>query len=187
MSLLPHLINELLDDYRRPTLGDLYDQNFGLGLLADEPFVPRATLIAAPLRCGYMRPWRSMAAGDSGVSSIETNDKEFKVSLDVQQFKPEELKVKLSDDGYVVVEGKHEERSDEHGFISRQFTRRYKLPENVMPDSLKSSLSSDGVLSLKADKKAIKGPEAKEIKITQTNQPAVKAADKKGAGEKMEE
>jgi crystallin alpha B len=51
--------------------------------------------------------------------------------LDVQQFKPDELTVKTVND-YVVVEGKHEERQDEHGFISRQFQRRYKLPNDIL-------------------------------------------------------
>ena len=46
----------------------------------------------------------------------------LQVNLDVQQFKPEELTVKVADK-FLVVEGKHEERSDEHGFVSRQFTR----------------------------------------------------------------
>lgn len=73
------------------------------------------------------------------------------MSLDVQQFKPEELKVKVVED-YIVVEGKHDERSDQHGFISRQFTRRYKIPENVDKAALVSNLSSDGVLTLKAPK-----------------------------------
>jgi crystallin alpha B len=78
----------------------------------------------------------------------------LQVNLDVQQFKPEELKVRVVDD-YLVVEAKHEERSDEHGFISRQFTRRYKLPEDVDPLALVSKLSSDGVLSLEAPKKVV--------------------------------
>lgn len=74
------------------------------------------------------------------------------VNLDVQQFKPEEINVKVVDD-HLVVEGKHEERQDKHGYISRQFTRRYKLPENVELESLKSTLSSDGILAITAPKK----------------------------------
>lgn len=70
----------------------------------------------------------------------------------MQQFKPEEIKVKVVDD-FIVVEGKHEERQDKHGYISRQFTRRYKLPPNVNLEAVKSSLSSDGVLSIAAPKK----------------------------------
>ncbi|KAK9510783.1 hypothetical protein O3M35_005495 [Rhynocoris fuscipes] len=185
MALLPVLINELLDDYRRPFFGDIYDQNFGMGLLNDAALTPMSTLMSVPLRCGYLRPWRNIAASDSGVSTIESNSKEFKINLDVQQFKPEELKVKVVDD-YIVVEGKHEERSDQHGFISRQFTRRYKLPDNVDKGKLVSNLSSDGVLSLQAPKLAIEDKASRDIQITQTNQPAIKQK-KDSKGDKMEE
>ena len=152
MSLIP-LINDLwLDDYRRPRLSDLYDQHFGLGLMNNETLSPTSNYLMNPFRTGYLRPWRNLSAGESGVSSIQSDRNEFKINLDVQQFKPEELKVKISE-GYVVVEGKHEERSDQHGYISRQFIRRYKVPEDVDEPSIVSSLSSDGVLTLKAPKK----------------------------------
>ncbi|KAJ9586551.1 hypothetical protein L9F63_028407, partial [Diploptera punctata] len=67
------------------------------------------------------------------------------VNLDVHQFKPDELTVKMVDD-FVVAESKHEEMQDEHGYISRQFQCRYKLPSDMDPGSVLSQLSSDGVL-----------------------------------------
>ncbi|XP_073996011.1 alpha-crystallin A chain-like isoform X2 [Rhodnius prolixus] len=186
MSLVPALINELLDDYRRPFFGNMYDQNFGMGLFNDEILTPRSSLLSVPLRCGYLRPWRTLDADDSGVSAVTSDSKEFKVNLDVQQFKPEELKVKVVDD-YLVVDGKHEERSDQHGFISRQFTRRYKMPEDVDKAALVSNLSSDGVLTLKAPKLALQEKASREIPITQTNAPAVKPKKTEKKGERMEE
>jgi len=166
MSLVPYLVNELLSELERPA----YDHHWA--------YHPYERLSITPLRTGYLRPWRALRQDNSGVSCV-TNDKDgFKVNLDVQQFKPEELSVKVVDD-YICIEGKHEERSDEHGFISRQFTRRYKLPDNVDKAALKSSLSSDGVLQLHAPKKAIAGAKERPIPITQTNQPAIKPSDKK--------
>ena len=53
----------------------------------------------------------------------------------------------------MLTEGKHEERQDEHGYISRHFVRKYKIPEDVDVQKLKSKLSSDGVLSIVAPKK----------------------------------
>lgn len=151
MAVIPFLMSGLLDDYRRPTLGDLFDQHFGMGL-TDNMFSPvHHSLLHMPLRSGYLRPWRHIAAPESGVSRLSDDKNEFKINLDVQQFKPEELKVTV-DNGYLVVDGKHEERSDEHGFISRHFTRRYKIPEDVDSKALVSKLSSDGVLSLQAPK-----------------------------------
>ncbi|XP_014282165.1 protein lethal(2)essential for life isoform X2 [Halyomorpha halys] len=181
MSLLP-LMNDLwLDDYRRPRLSDMYDQHFGLGLLNNESLTPVANYLLNPLRTGYLRPWRNVNVAESGVSSIQSDKNEFRVNLDVQQFKPEELKVKIAD-GFIIVEGKHEERSDQHGFVSRQFVRRYKVPEDVEDSSIASSLSSDGVLTLRAPKKGVAITEGREIPITTTNQPAVAPKSEKIEG-----
>lgn len=67
--------------------------------------------------------------------------------MDVQQFAPDEINVKTVGK-FVVVEAKHDERQDEHGYIQRHFVRRYALPENVEPNDVVSSLSSDGVLTI---------------------------------------
>ena len=110
----------------------------------------------------------------------------FQVNLDVQQFKPEELTVKTVDN-FIVVEGKHEERQDEHGFISRQFVRRYQLPDEVDPQAVVSQLSSDGVLTITGPKKALPSSE-RIVPINQTQAPAVQQVDAKGdaSQQKME-
>uniref|UniRef100_A0A8C3KR79 Heat shock protein family B (small) member 1 n=1 Tax=Calidris pygmaea TaxID=425635 RepID=A0A8C3KR79_9CHAR len=46
--------------------------------------------------------------------------------------------------------GKHEEKQDEHGFISRCFTRKYTLPPGVEATAVRSSLSPDGMLTVEA-------------------------------------
>lgn len=70
----------------------------------------------------------------------------------MQQFAPNEITVKVSD-GYIVVEGKHNEKQDEHGFISRHFVRRYTTPKDVDIDNVVSNLSSDGILTINVPKK----------------------------------
>ena len=88
-----------------------------------------------------------------------------------------------------MVEGKHEERQDEHGFISRQFTRRYKLPAEVDPQLVVSQLSSDGVLTIVAPKKSLPATaNERVVPINQTQAPALKQVDSKGdaSQEKME-
>ncbi|CAG2064813.1 unnamed protein product [Timema podura] len=180
MSLVPFFWGDVMDDLRRPR--SLFDQNFGLGLFNDDMLAPFTPQLLGPLRAGYYRPWRHLANRESGVSNVKIDKDSFQVSLDVQQFKPEEIKVKTVDN-YLVVEGKHEERKDEHGFISREFQRRYLLPEGVDPEAVTSTLSSDGVLSIAAPKKALPGIEKERtVPINFTNQPAIK--DKEG--EKME-
>lgn len=39
---------------------------------------------------------------------------------------------------------------DEHGFVAREFHRRYRLPSGVDPASVTSALSPEGVLSIQA-------------------------------------
>jgi crystallin alpha B len=85
--------------------------------------------------------------------------------LDVSQYAPEELEVKCSD-SEVMVTGKHEERQDNTGhFVSRQFSRRFVLPDNVDASRVASALTRDGTLTVEATKKAIEAPEARKIPI----------------------
>ena len=59
---------------------------------------------------------------------MQNDDKEFKVNLDVTHFKPNEISVKAIGNR-IVVEGKHDERQDDHGIIQRYFKRTYMLPK----------------------------------------------------------
>lgn len=104
---------------------------------------------------------------DSGSKIVADKDK-YQVCLDVQQFAPDEISVKIVG-REIVVEGKHEEKEDEHGFISRHFVRKYVLPEDYKPEDVTSSLSSDGVLSVMAPRKALPSVEGERVvAITQT-------------------
>ncbi|CAH0403562.1 unnamed protein product [Chilo suppressalis] len=129
----------------------LLDQDFGLAITPDDLL----TAVVAPSRSSdYIRPWRQLAAAarDMGSNIKEDKDK-LQINLDVQHFAPEEISVKTAD-GFIVVEGKHEEKQDEHGYISRQFTRRYALPKGVAVERVESRLSSDGVLTITAPREA---------------------------------
>ncbi|CAG9796051.1 unnamed protein product [Diatraea saccharalis] len=143
MALLPYL----LDDFRPRRVRDpLLDLDYDDGFLTDIFDRPKIQLRR------YIRPWRNLSALARDVGSTIKSDKDkFQINIDVQHFDPEEISVKTSD-GFIVVEGKHEERKDEHGFISRQFKRRYALPEGCNPETVESRLSSDGVLTVIAPK-----------------------------------
>ncbi|XP_046974216.1 protein lethal(2)essential for life-like [Vanessa cardui] len=159
MSLLPYILN----NYYRPNR--LLDQDFGLALTPDDML----TVVAAPLISqDYYRPWRQLAqaARDVG-SSIKADKDKFQVNLDVQHFAPDEITVKTAD-GFIIVEGKHEEKKDEHGFISRQFVRKYALPKGCNPDTVESRLSSDGVLTVVAPRQTSASKNEKTVPIQQT-------------------
>lgn len=134
---------------------------------------------------GYYRPWRTQA-GEKDTGSVVTFDKDkFQVNLDVQHFAPEEITVKVTGKNTIVVEGKHEEKEDEHGYISRQFVRKYVLPEDHDIEQIQSKLSSDGVLTITAPKVSDKmAVDDRTIPIHQTGAPSksvapVKTEDKK--------
>ncbi|XP_020492288.2 uncharacterized protein si:dkey-1k23.3 [Labrus bergylta] len=73
----------------------------------------------------------------------------WQVSLDVAHFSPSEISLSVSD-GFLEVRGKHEERPDEHGFIARCFTRKYRLPAEIDVSKIASTLSVDGILTVEA-------------------------------------
>ena len=81
-------------------------------------------------------------------------------------------------DKKIVIEGKHEEKQDEHGWISREFVRKYQIPENCDMDQVSSSISSDGVLTVLAPRKNSLEDKENErvIPIQYTGQPALKDA-----------
>lgn len=100
---------------------------------------------------------------------IHIGEDGFDVKLDVQHFTPEEIKVKTVGNS-IVVEAKHEEKKDsESSYISRQFERRFELPSDFKPEQVISSLSSDGVLSIKCPKsEALEGIKVRQIQIQPT-------------------
>ncbi|GBN34243.1 Protein lethal(2)essential for life [Araneus ventricosus] len=99
---------------------------------------------------------------------------QFTIMLNVAHFKPSEIEVKTVDN-YVVIHGKHEEKVDEHGFVSREFTRRHLLPEGVKPDTVKSEFSPNGVLTIVASRNIIQLPDRNERIVPITiEKPAVK-------------
>nr|CAD7260343.1 unnamed protein product [Timema shepardi] len=123
------------------------DQNFKTSLAHSDP-----RQVSGSFRAGCYHPWCNQASMDSRVSDIHQNVDEFKVTLDVQQFRSDELTVKTVD-YYIVIEGKHKENKDQFCIISNEFKRSYLLPNYVDIDHLTSSLSSDGLLTVHAPKK----------------------------------
>ena len=85
-------------------------------------------------------------------SELANDSNKFSVRMDCSHFKPEEIEVKTIDNN-LIIHGKHEEKMDKHGWVSREFTRRYTLPEECETNGVKSSLNSSGVLTIEAPKK----------------------------------
>lgn len=188
MSLVPLLFSDWWEDLDQPHR--LLDQNFGLGLHPEQLVTPsRLELYLQPRRRpNYVRPWHELLrSNDAGTSTVHADKDKFQVVLDVQQFQPEEIDVKVADK-YVIVTAKHEEKRDEHGWISRQFTRKYMIPDQCDLDQVASKLSSDGVLTISAPRKdQPKLENERVIQIEHTGKPAVQARATKQKQQKEEE
>uniref|UniRef100_A0A3Q2UCU9 Heat shock protein, alpha-crystallin-related, b6 n=1 Tax=Fundulus heteroclitus TaxID=8078 RepID=A0A3Q2UCU9_FUNHE len=83
------------------------------------------------------------------VSSVHCDDIGFTVQVDVKQFNPEDLLVKVVGD-FVEVQGKHKELKEGHGFTTLQFNRRYRIPKGVDIMALESAVSPEGILIISA-------------------------------------
>lgn len=167
MPMVPLFYRDFWDDgwWNGPMrTSRLFDQHFGRGIFSDDLF--------RDMSCCHPQEFRRMGFGKSWLSDLNQQfsrtiigDKEkFQVNLDVQQFTPKEITV-TTVDNTIVVEAKHEEKQDEHGFVSRHFVRRYVLPDEHDPKDVYSSLSSDGVLTITAPKKTLPPPPATNERI----------------------
>ncbi|XP_061754242.1 heat shock protein beta-1 [Nerophis ophidion] len=145
----------------------IFDQTFGMPVPVEEfpwthwpgymrPMMPAEMSAMMPqmpmMYPGAMAAQQARALSrqmSTGMSEIKQTQDHWKVSLDVNHFSPEELVVKTMD-GVVEITGKHDERKDEHGFVSRCFTRKYTLPQSANVEKVTSSLSPDGMLTVEA-------------------------------------
>ena len=98
-----------------------------------------------------------------GISKVQYDDDTYKITVNVENYNPEELTIKTVGNS-VQVEAKHMEKtSDGRSFSSRNFTQSFSLPKGVNPDEVKSNLSKDGTLTIEAPlpqpKTSLKGTE----------------------------
>lgn len=77
------------------------------------------------------------------------NQDGFQVAIEVKPFKRDELTVRVVDH-YIVIEGVHEEREEDYGLVARHFTKKFQLPQQFDPKDVVSSLSVDGILTVRA-------------------------------------
>lgn len=180
MYLLPLLLSAWWTDFDRPHR--MMDQNLPLtGFNPDESIFSRTldhyypNLRNQAVLDFYYRPWMNVMRRKDGavMMGIASDNDNFKVIIDVRQFKPEEVTVKVVG-RCIVVEAKHEEKRDEHGSISRQFLRKYLLPDRAELDQVSSTISSDGILIITAPlKKGPEEPKERIIEIQKTGRPAL--------------
>merc|ERR1711963_1073248 len=100
---------------------------------------------------------------DSHLLGLQEDETKMEISLDTTGYKPDELKVQARD-GELCVEGKHEERSEAgQVMVSRQFSKRYGLPQGAKRLEVMSNLSQDGVMVITVPKEK----KIEEVKTTE--------------------
>merc|ERR1719510_2372626 len=98
--------------------------------------------------------------------SLKEDEKQFQISLDTSNFRPDEIKVTVDPQNILTVEADHEEKAEDGSkHVSRRFMRKYTLPRGCQAETVVSNLSSDGVLMITAPKLSIEGP--KNVPIQQ--------------------
>nr|CAH0103842.1 unnamed protein product [Daphnia galeata] len=99
------------------------------------------------------------------LSSVKEDDKSFQVMVDVSHFEPNEISVKTTDKD-IIVHAKHEERKGQFGSVSREFRRRVTIPKGVNHESVTSTMSPEGILTIMAPKMMLEGSKERVIPIT---------------------
>ncbi|KAK3514316.1 hypothetical protein QTP70_014170 [Hemibagrus guttatus] len=139
----------------KPSL--LYNQHFGLPPFLDFRDLSWMENVFRKLRTSSWSGYTQVSGFapkihrefGGGVSEVSAQQSRWAVSLDVNHFAPSEITVRTQS-GFLEIEGKHDDRQDEHGYISRCFLRKYKLPAGIEAESIRSFVTGDGVLTVEA-------------------------------------
>lgn len=94
---------------------------------------------------------------------VKDEKDKFQVIMNAREFKPEEVEVKVVDES-VLIYGKHEEKTDDR-FIQLGFSHRFVLPRGTDPETVMSSWSTEGILTVEAPKNAVEASSSKERNV----------------------
>ncbi|KAI9550554.1 hypothetical protein GHT06_016451 [Daphnia sinensis] len=78
----------------------------------------------------------------------------FKLQVNVAPFGSTGIKVFMTREGDLIIHAGHDEQMEDDGYISRRFEGRIAIPMGLDGNSIQSSLSPDGILSIIAKETA---------------------------------
>ena len=101
-----------------------------------------------------------------GTKQLEEKTKEgkFEAKLDFSGFKPEEIKIQLRGNELNIT-GKHISERDDF-YLSRDYSRRILLPDDVNLSSVTSRLSKEGLLVVEASRDPALLPQERSVDVT---------------------
>ncbi|CAB3402747.1 unnamed protein product [Caenorhabditis bovis] len=91
----------------------------------------------------------------AGAGEIINTEHGFTIELDVFRFRPEEIKVVLTDD-LLSITGERFEYAGDGQTLRRSFSRKYSIPEDIHLDSIRSHLTDSGILVVNGSRRGWK-------------------------------
>jgi HSP20 family molecular chaperone IbpA len=109
-------------------------------------------------------------------------------NFDIKGFRPEDVHIQTTQDGRLVVTGRHEEQGDDYQ-VSREFHRMVILPEGTKVEDMKSRLRPDGVLSIHAPlaPQAIQQQQQDQFKEIPIQHAGSQAIQQQGQGQQQQQ
>lgn len=111
--------------------------------------------------------YRGTGAGAVVESQANGAGRVFSMNFDVKDYRPEDISVTVEDET-LVVQAKRKIEKD-GGVSTKEFSRKIKIPPDVDPEKLTSSLTSDGILTVEAPAPPEYGAGATDRQITETS------------------
>lgn len=154
-----HFFDDIFDEVNRDICRMHHDLRHGMMRLT-----PRECISSNESLPKHLKSVRDyIVARDDG-------SQEFRLNVDMNAFKPEEIHVKTKG-RTLSLSARHNEETDDSAVV-HEFSRSITLPEDVDPDSLVCSLSRDGVMTVKGPvgAPAIEEPPQKKQKTDEESQ-----------------
>jgi len=92
---------------------------------------------------------------------VSASNEKFMIQLELPGFSPEDFSLKTKDD-VIIIEAKHNAKTDDGSTDTRHFTKEFKMPSGVATDQLGSTYSGAGILTISAPR-SIAAPEGAQV------------------------
>merc|ERR1712079_742133 len=92
---------------------------------------------------------------------VSASNEKFMIQLELPGFSPEDFSLKTKDDA-IIIEAKHNAKTDDGSTDTRHFTKEFKMPSGVATDQLGSTYSGAGILTISAPR-SISAPEGAQV------------------------
>lgn len=104
---------------------------------------------------------------------VDSNNSNYRVNIDVQGFKPEDIKISLKE-GLLKIEAHMDKTAEDGSRFQQSIVREFTLPSNVEQSTVKSLLHEDGILSIEASLNKLDEPKDIPVQHIESEKPKSK-------------